>query len=131
MWSFNNGFNKGFINSGVICDSLSVSGEMPDFRDKLIILAIISVSNEKKVLHSERYYFDMTSDLRFNFTTLKYFCINHRDQKFFQFEIIINVFVSSFEYLCYGSAAFINTQFFQYGDRLKTSDYDVLSRSSH
>ena len=30
------------------------------------------------------------------FTTRKYFCINHGDQKVFQFEIIINVLVSSF-----------------------------------
>ena len=40
-------------------------------------------------------------------TTLKYFCINHEDQRFFfQFEIIINVLVSSFRFIwipCYGS----------------------------
>ena len=36
-------------------------------------------------------------------TTLKYFCINHGNQRGFQFEIIINVSFSSsgsFEYLC-------------------------------
>ena len=30
------------------------------------------------------------------FTALKYFCINHGNQRVFQFEIIINVLVSSF-----------------------------------
>ena len=32
--------NEGFFNSGVICDSLSVSGKTPDFRDRLTILVI-------------------------------------------------------------------------------------------
>ena len=32
--------NESFFNSGVICDSLSVSGETPDFRDRLTILVI-------------------------------------------------------------------------------------------
>ena len=33
--------NEVFFNSGVICDSLCVSGEMPDFRHKLIIMLVI------------------------------------------------------------------------------------------
>ena len=37
MSSFN---NERFFNSGFICDSLSVSEKTPDFRDKLIILAL-------------------------------------------------------------------------------------------
>ena len=32
--------NEGFFNSRVICDSLSVSGKTPDFRDRLTILVI-------------------------------------------------------------------------------------------
>ena len=38
-------------------------------------------------------------------TTQKYFCINHGDQRFFQFEIIINVLApsASYIYLCYAS----------------------------
>ena len=32
--------NESFFNSGVICDSFSVSGKTPDFRDKLIILVM-------------------------------------------------------------------------------------------
>ena len=39
--------------------------------------------------------FSFTSTL----TTLKYFCINHGDQSFFQFEIIINVLVGSFRFI--------------------------------
>ena len=45
-------------------------------------------------------------------TTLKYFNINHGDQKcFFQFKIVINVLVlsDSFKYLCYVSMAIINS----------------------
>ena len=47
------------------------------------------------------------------FLTLAYnaeiLCINHGDQRVFQFEIIMKVAISvSFEYLCYGSTADIN-----------------------
>ena len=44
-------------------------------------------------------------------TTLKYFCKNHGDQRFFLFEVITNVlasFSASFEYLWYGSTAVKN-----------------------
>ena len=48
--------------------------------------------------------------------------------KFFEFEIIINVLVSSLpfiEYLSYGSTAIRNIYFFQCGDRLYMSKSDV------
>ena len=32
-------------------------------------------------------------------TTLKYFCINHGDQRGFLFEVVINVLVSSFRFM--------------------------------
>ena len=69
-------------------------------------------------------------------TTLKYFCINHGNQRsFFQFEIIINVLVlsASFEYLCYRSMAIINILILSAREpslyvriwRILTSDSDV------
>ena len=64
-------------------------------------------------------------------TALKYLCINdHGDQGFLQFEIIINIFVSSFpfEYLCRGSTAIINNFTLKCGDRLQTSEFDVYRR---
>ena len=54
-------------------------------------------------------------DMIITIVTLKYFCISHGDQRcFFQFENIINAFISclvlsdSFEYLCNGSTTIIN-----------------------
>ena len=52
-------------------------------------------------------------------TMLKYFCIHDGERScFFQFQIILSVLVSSFLQLC------------QCGDRLPTSESDVLRRSS-
>ena len=51
--------------------------------------------------------------------TLKYFCVNHGNQMFFFFEIIINVLVSSFCLpMLYESTIIIDILLFQCGDRL-------------
>ena len=52
----------------------------------------------------------------FNPSAAEFSCVNHGDQSgFFQFEIIINIFLNrsdSFEYLCYVSTAIRNIFYF-------------------
>ena len=61
-------------------------------------------------------------------TLLEYFCKNHGDQRFFQFEIIINVLASSFRFIwipVMGIRPVEIYKFFQCGLRLYTSESDI------
>ena len=65
--------NEGFFNSGVICDSLSVSGKTPDFRDGLIILVIwvssTSTHDFNGLVGSGSNAHVLIGDVRINFLT--------------------------------------------------------------
>ena len=72
----------------------------------------------------------LTCELRLTLTTLNYLCINHEHQRiFFQFEIIINVLVSSFCFIwipvlwVYGHYKYLNS--FREGKGLYISESDV------
>ena len=64
-------------------------------------------------------------DISLTFITLKYFCINHGDQRVFS---IWNHHSASFEYLCYGATTVINIYFYSAGIDCLTSNSDVYKR---
>ena len=68
-------------------------------------------------------------NVKLSFTTLYYFCINHAYQSFVEFEIMINVLVSSYWFILirYRSTT-IRNKFFQCGDRLHSLECDVYIR---
>ena len=66
---------------------------------------------------------------RYNPYNAKIFCINHGDQRVFQFEFIINVLVSVSHQIwipiCYGSTAILHFSLFQCRHRRQNAGIDV------
>ena len=78
-----------------------------------LFIWIISAPSKYSTWDSEAYLIlNFKIRIILTLTALKYLCLNHGDQRVFQFKIIINVLVSSFWFIwipiCYGCAAVRN-----------------------